>query len=218
MTWCPGRVRLDRLGPAAITALARVAVAVHRQHVPVEHRTPTFSRLPPRQRTVAGRQRHRPYRLGGDVVRASRSRRRPRLCRLRHAAHDRGRRDLPRGVRPPRRAARPGPASGRFCSVSDILGFLPDPAHILAAVGTSRPTSRRRGPAGSGRPARMDPRLSANASNRRQVGAEAPILPTNHRLGDARICARGMFGSGSFAGTMLCYRMMARRDLERRGG
>jgi len=33
----------------------------------------------------------------------------------------------------------PDPDAGRFWAVSDILGFLPDPAHILAAVGSSRP-------------------------------------------------------------------------------
>jgi hypothetical protein len=29
--------------------------------------------------------------------------------------------------------------AARFWVVSDILGFLPDPAHILAAVGSGRP-------------------------------------------------------------------------------
>jgi hypothetical protein len=29
--------------------------------------------------------------------------------------------------------------ASRFWAVSDILGFLPDPAHILAAVASSRP-------------------------------------------------------------------------------
>jgi aminoglycoside phosphotransferase (APT) family kinase protein len=33
----------------------------------------------------------------------------------------------------------PDPDAARFWMVSDILGFLPDPAHILAAVGSSRP-------------------------------------------------------------------------------
>jgi len=33
----------------------------------------------------------------------------------------------------------PDPDAGRFWVVADILGFLPDPAHILAAVGSSRP-------------------------------------------------------------------------------
>ena len=33
----------------------------------------------------------------------------------------------------------PDPDAARFWVVSDILGFLPDPAHILAAVATNRP-------------------------------------------------------------------------------
>ena len=33
----------------------------------------------------------------------------------------------------------PDPDAARFWLVSDILGFLPDPAHILAAVARSRP-------------------------------------------------------------------------------
>ena len=33
----------------------------------------------------------------------------------------------------------PDPDAARFWVVSDILGFLPDPAHILAAVARSRP-------------------------------------------------------------------------------
>lgn len=33
----------------------------------------------------------------------------------------------------------PDPAAARYWVVSDILGFLPDPAHILAAVASSRP-------------------------------------------------------------------------------
>jgi aminoglycoside phosphotransferase (APT) family kinase protein len=33
----------------------------------------------------------------------------------------------------------PDPDAARFWVVADILGFLPDPAHILAAVGRSRP-------------------------------------------------------------------------------
>ena len=33
----------------------------------------------------------------------------------------------------------PDPDAARFWVVSDILGFLPDPAHILAAVSTGRP-------------------------------------------------------------------------------
>ena len=33
----------------------------------------------------------------------------------------------------------PDPGAARFWAVSDILGFLPDPAHILAAMASSRP-------------------------------------------------------------------------------
>lgn len=33
----------------------------------------------------------------------------------------------------------PDPAAARFWAVSDILGFLPDPAHILTSVSTRRP-------------------------------------------------------------------------------
>ncbi len=43
MTWLPGRVRLDRLSPAAITAWAASAVSVHRHRVPDALRPPVFS-------------------------------------------------------------------------------------------------------------------------------------------------------------------------------
>ena len=43
LTWRPGRVRHERLGPAAINALAGLAVAVHRQQVKPGQRPPTFS-------------------------------------------------------------------------------------------------------------------------------------------------------------------------------
>jgi len=43
MTWLPGRVRLDRLGPAAITNWARLAVAVHEQPVPADRWPPAFT-------------------------------------------------------------------------------------------------------------------------------------------------------------------------------
>ena len=54
MTWRPGRVRLDRLEPAAITALAQLAVAVHRQPVPAEDQPPTFSFRGPTEPKVPG--------------------------------------------------------------------------------------------------------------------------------------------------------------------
>lgn len=43
MTWRPGGVRLDRLGPAAIKDWARLAVAVHQQPVLENRRPPTFT-------------------------------------------------------------------------------------------------------------------------------------------------------------------------------
>ena len=33
----------------------------------------------------------------------------------------------------------PDPDAARYWAVGDILGFLPDPAHILTAVATNRP-------------------------------------------------------------------------------
>ena len=47
-SYLPGRVRLDRLGPAAIEALADVAIAVHAVPVPDEQQPPVFDPwLPP---------------------------------------------------------------------------------------------------------------------------------------------------------------------------
>lgn len=40
MAWCPGQPRLGPLGPAAVTALAYCAVAIHRQVVPEKDRPP----------------------------------------------------------------------------------------------------------------------------------------------------------------------------------
>ena len=55
MTWRPGRVRLQGLGSAAVRALARLAVAVHRQPVSLQRRPPTFSfRGPPIRRFRGG--------------------------------------------------------------------------------------------------------------------------------------------------------------------
>ena len=42
VTWLPGGVRLDPLSPAAIEALAALAVSVHRQPVAEEQRPPVF--------------------------------------------------------------------------------------------------------------------------------------------------------------------------------
>ena len=42
VTWLPGGIRLDPLSPAAIGALAALAVSVHRQPVAEEQRPPVF--------------------------------------------------------------------------------------------------------------------------------------------------------------------------------
>jgi aminoglycoside phosphotransferase (APT) family kinase protein len=185
LTWRPGGVRLDPLGPPAITALAALAVAVHGQPVPARHRPPIFSVRAPAEPVVPpwtdrpGLWRraidiasasppptpygliHRDFHLGntlwqGDTVSglidwAETSWGPPDLdvahmcadfAMLHTAAdaeafraayaHQGGRLDC-------------DPEATRFWAVSDILGFLPDPAHILAAVGPSRPdlTPRR---------------------------------------------------------------------------
>lgn len=54
MTWRPGRVRLDRLEPAAIAELAKLAVDVHRRLVPADHRPPVFAFRGPAEPAVPG--------------------------------------------------------------------------------------------------------------------------------------------------------------------
>lgn len=51
-TWRPGRVRLDRLGPAAMDELARVAVSIHAQPVAVDLRPPAYGFGTPTPLTV----------------------------------------------------------------------------------------------------------------------------------------------------------------------
>lgn len=179
MTWRPGRVRLERLGPAAITALARLAVAVHREPVSVEDRPPTFSFRGPAEPEVPGWARwpdlwqqaidlrtagppptpygllHRDFHLGntlwqGDTVTglidwAETSWGPPDLD-VAHICSDFAMLHTTADVETFRAAylreggrLDPDPDAARFWMVSDILGFLPDPAHILAAVASSRP-------------------------------------------------------------------------------
>ena len=179
MTWRPGRVRLERLGPAAITALARLAVAVHREPVSVEDRPPTFSFRGPAEPEIPGWARwpdlwqqaidvwaagppptpygllHRDFHLGntlwqGDTVTglidwAETSWGPPDLD-VAHICSDFAMLHTTADVETFRAAylreggrLDPDPDAARFWMVSDILGFLPDPAHILAAVASSRP-------------------------------------------------------------------------------
>jgi aminoglycoside phosphotransferase (APT) family kinase protein len=179
MTWRPGRVRLDRLQPAAISALAQLAVAVHSQPVPAEHRPPTFSFRGPTEPDVPAWARrpdlwrraidlraagapptpygllHRDFHLSnivwqhdtvtGLVDWADVSWGPPDLD-VAHLCSDFAMLHTTADV-PTFRAAYLGhggqlesdPDAARFWVVSDILGFLPDPAHILPAVASSRP-------------------------------------------------------------------------------
>ena len=179
LTWLPGQVRLDRLAPDAITAWARLAVAVHRQPVPVELRPPTFSFRGPTEPEVPGWARrpglwrqafevrsagppptaygllHRDFHLGntlwqGDTVTglvdwAETSWGPPDLD-VAHACSDFAMLHTTDDAQAFRAAyvgaggrLDPDPDVARFWVVSDILGFLPDPAHILPAVGVGRP-------------------------------------------------------------------------------
>ncbi|HZA04989.1 MAG TPA: aminoglycoside phosphotransferase family protein [Propionibacteriaceae bacterium] len=179
MTWRPGRVRLDRLRPAAVSALAELALAVHRQPVPEEQRPPTFSFRGPSEPAVPDWARspglwrramdvwaagppptaygllHRDFHLGntlwrGDAVSglidwAEASWGPPDLD-VAHACADFAMLHTTADAEAFRAAylrqggrLDPDPDAARFWVVSDILGFLPDPAHILAAVGPSRP-------------------------------------------------------------------------------
>lgn len=179
MTWRPGHVRLDRLEPAAFTALARLAVAVHRQPVPAKRQPPTFSFRGPAEPTVPTWTRrpalwrkaidlrsagipptpygllHRDFHFGnilwqndtvtGLIDWAETSWGPPDLD-VAHICSDIAMLHTTADVEPFRakyveQGGRldPDPDASRFWIVSDIFGFLPDPAHILAAVAGSRP-------------------------------------------------------------------------------
>jgi aminoglycoside phosphotransferase (APT) family kinase protein len=179
MTWRPGGVRLERLGANAITAWARLAVAVHRHPVSLENRPPTFTFRGPADPEVPGWARspglwqeaidvwaagppttphcllHRDFHLGntlwqGDTVTglidwAETSWGPPDLD-VAHACSDFAMLHTTGEVEAFRAAylraggqLDPDPDAARFWVVSDILGFLPDPAHILPAVANSRP-------------------------------------------------------------------------------
>ena len=179
LTWVPGAVRLDRLGPDAIENLARLAIAVHEQPVSTEHRPPTFTfRGPPEpqvptwarwpgqwQRAIdlwaAGPPPtpygllHRDFHLGnvlwcGDQVTGlvdwAEASWGPADLDVAHAIADFAMLHALVDVETFREAylrqggrLDPDPDAARFWLVADIVGFLPDPAHILASVGPTRP-------------------------------------------------------------------------------
>ncbi len=179
LTWLPGRVRLDSLTPAAVTALARLAVAVHRQHVPGADRPPTLSFRGPTEPEVPHWARwpwlwrraidiwtagppptpygllHRDFHFGnvlweGDAVSglvdwAETSWGPPDLD-VAHVCADFAMLHSTADAQAFRAAyvqeggrLDPDPDAARFWVISDILGFLPNPAHILAAVSAGRP-------------------------------------------------------------------------------
>jgi aminoglycoside phosphotransferase (APT) family kinase protein len=179
MTWRPGRKRLDRLQPAAIAALAQLAVAVHRQPVPAEDRPPTFSFRGPTEPQVPSWARwpdlwrqaiqlraagppptpygllHRDFHLSNvlwqdDAVTGlidwAETSWGPADLDVAHVCSDFAMLHTTADIETFHAAylrlggrLDPDPDAARFWVVSDILGFLPDPAHILAAVGSSRP-------------------------------------------------------------------------------
>ncbi|SDT09437.1 Phosphotransferase enzyme family protein [Friedmanniella luteola] len=182
LSWRPGHVRLDRLGPAAIDAWAGLAAAVHRQAVPPERRPPpASSRVPPAPlvppvpgwtrrpalwrravdvwaagapATPAGLL-HRDFHLGntlwqGDAVSGlvdwAETSWGPADLDVAHACCDVAMLHTAADAELFRAAYRrhggrldPDPDAARFWVVSDILGFLPDPAHILAGMADRRP-------------------------------------------------------------------------------
>lgn len=179
LSWRPGQTRYDPLGPAALTALADLAVAVHGQPVPVERRPPAFSFRGPAEPQVPGWVRwpalwrraieirragppatpsgllHRDFHFGnilwqGDAVSglidwAEVSWGPPDLD-VAHACSDFAMVHSATDAETfraeyVRRGGRldPDPDAAAFWVVSDILGFLPDPAHILPAVTAARP-------------------------------------------------------------------------------
>ena len=177
VTWLPGATRLDPLSPAAIEALAALAVSVHRQPVADYRRPPVFAyrgtaepvvpawttRPELWQRAIDLRAAgapstpfgllHRDFHLGnilwqGDAVSGlvdwAETSWGPADLDVAHLCSDFAMLHSTAGADAFREAyLRSGgrllPDEFRYWQVSDILGFLPDPAHILPAVLPSRP-------------------------------------------------------------------------------
>ena len=177
VTWLPGAVRLDPLSPAAIEALAVLAVSVHRQPVADEQRPPVFSYRGPAEPVVpdwttrpglwqraidlraAGAPStpfgllHRDFHLGnilwqGDTVSGlvdwAETSWGPADLDVAHLCSDFAMLHTTVGADAFRQAylrhgGRLVADEFRYWQVSDILGFLPDPAHILPAVLPARP-------------------------------------------------------------------------------
>lgn len=179
MTWLPGRVRLDRLGAAAIDNWARLAVAVHQHAVSEDRRPPTFTfrglnepQVPAWARWPGLWRRaidiwtagppptpygllHRDFHLGNTVwegdnvtglVDWAETSWGPPDLDVAHACSDFAMLHTTADGDDFRAAylehggqLDPDPDAARFWVVSDILGFLPDPAHILDGMANRRP-------------------------------------------------------------------------------
>jgi len=179
LTWRPGRVRLDRLGVEAITALARECVAVHRQAVPpgeqpalfsfrggTEAQVPEWARWPDLWRRAMRIHADGPplteYGLlhgdlhlsntlwDGDTVSGlidwAETAWGPPDLDVAHMCSDFAMMHTTADAEAFRAAyvqqggrLDPDPDAARYWAVGDILGFLPDPAHILTAVAMNRP-------------------------------------------------------------------------------
>ncbi len=177
VTWLPGAVRLDPLSPAAIEALAALAVAVHRHRVADQQRPPVFSYRGPAEPAVPGWttrpelwQRaidlraagapstpfgmiHRDFHLGNilwqddtvsGLVDWAETSWGPADLDIAHLCSDFAMLHTTAGAEAFRAAyvqqgGRLDAEEFRYWQVSDILGFLPDPAHILPAVAPARP-------------------------------------------------------------------------------
>lgn len=179
LTWRPGHSRLDPLSRSAVDALARAAVAIHRQPVPRNDRPPVFRfRGPDDLQVPEWSSRPRLWRRALDIFRAGvPATPHGLLHRDFHLGNTLWHTDQVSGLidwaetswGPPdldvahmcsdfammhtaadaallrtaylRAGGQldPDPSAAAFWTVSDVLGFLPDPAHILAAVRPARP-------------------------------------------------------------------------------
>jgi aminoglycoside phosphotransferase (APT) family kinase protein len=176
LTWRKGQSRLDPLSPAAVDALARAAVAIHRQPVPAGSRLPMRHRGSDDPQVPQWTSRpqlwrkaieifhsevpataygllHRDFHLGnllwdGDIVTGvidwAETSWGPAELDVAHICADFA---MMHAVTASasfcdaylRAGGRRDPDAFRFWSVRDVLGFLPDPAHILPAVAATRP-------------------------------------------------------------------------------
>lgn len=179
MEWRRGTTRLDPLSPAAVSDLARTAVAIHAQRLPSCDRPPRFTYRGPSQWEVPSWSRrpelwrrafeirgagepatshgliHRDFHLGnllwhGDEIAAvvdwAETSWGPSDLDVAHLCSDFA---MLHGVEEAQAfrevyVARggvldPDPDAARYWVVSDILGFLPDPAHIIPGLVHLRP-------------------------------------------------------------------------------